>query len=191
MGSLRKDVYLEIVRLRERVKFNRDFSRALGEGGHDEAVIAHIQEVLANRLQRILDDHTPIYVPKEDIIMGKSVQSLAGTGKSYCQFTIRVSNGYFGAASSISLVEQTGGGCGEPKSEKLVALTDFAFPVNVPDGDYTVQAIRRGGNGGGCGSSGEPAYAHVQWQTAKGGAARNREYGFAFDVKSPELLARL
>lgn len=199
--SLRQELHDETVRLQERAKYNRALFVAwseipeLKDEAHEIATVAHIQETIVIRLQSLLDQtEADEYQPSKENKMN-TVKSLAGTGKDYCQFQIEVSGGDWGQPKKIELVDKVSGGCGGYATEKRTPLTDFALPVNVPNGKYTLQAkIAVAPTSGGCGGYAAKGQAHVQFPRPAGTPTNvkgNRDYGWAFETNSAELIAAL
>lgn len=186
----------EIVRLGNLVEFNLKMWRRpdiSAEVRHEYFVIAHVQESLADRLQLILHEidtgeyHTTV---QEDNM--NAVKSLANTGVDYCQFIVEVVGGEWGQPDTVALIEKSGS-CGGG-TEKRIPLTNFALPVALPNGKYTMQAkVVEAPKTGGCGGV-KPGQAHIQFARPFGTPSfvkGNRSYGWAFETNSPELIAAL
>lgn len=201
--ELGQKLHDEVVRLQERVKYNRALALEylnnpkLSETQHECAVIAHVQETIVVRLQSLLDLYWPgeyhTFVQEDNM---NTTQSLAGTGKSYCQFVVEVSGGEWGQPKKIELIEKVGGGCGGYTKEQRTELKNFNLPVALPAGRYTMQAkVVEAPKSGGCGGYGtKPGSAHIQFKRPANTPAfvqGNRDYGWAWESSSAELLAAL
>lgn len=176
----------EIEQLRARIEFNRRAAQELAHDpdvAHDYWVVAHTLDTVVDRLQRIQDGVGEYHYSKEKAM--NKVKSLAGTGKGYCQFTIEVAGGDWGQPRQYFLVQN--GGCG---ATKRIPLTGLDLPVAPPAGKYTMQA-KLVSTDGGCGEK-SSTYAHVQFPFPNGVEVEgNRDYGWAFETESPELIAAL
>jgi hypothetical protein len=186
--TLEQALHDEIVRLERRVECNRAMARAIPDmedSAHEHFAIAHVQETIVIRLQSLLHQYDQASIPTKEIEMN-AVKSLAGTGKDYCGFEIEVSGGEWGVPKSAALISN--GGCG---GTKRVALTGFELPAALPNGKYAMQAKVVEADGG-CGAA--KTVAHVQFHrpaNTPSFVSGNRDYGWAFETKSPELIAAL